>query len=133
MQDEEGVGGQDDPGVQHTVLQHGPLRPQGSGHRPDEQEAQQGDDPAAHRRRQHQQGEVLVGQRRLPLPQSLGHDGRAAGAHHEAQCAQDHQHGIDQVDCGKGGLANEVRDEHAVHHAVDGCKNHHHNRRQGEA
>ena len=71
MQDEEGVGGQDDPGVQHTVLQHGPLRPQGSGHRPDEQEAQQGDDPAAHRRRQHQQGEVLVGQRRLPLPRFI--------------------------------------------------------------
>ena len=80
-----------------------------------------------------QQGEQLVGPFFVAHAQCHGDEGRTAGADHEAQGTEDHQVGHDQIDGGEGGLAREIGDEDAVHHAVDGGEDHHGDRRQGEA
>ena len=60
------------------------------------------------------------------------HNRTANGAEHKAQGARDHEKGHDEVHGGEGGLAYEIGDEVAVHHAVNGGEDHHDNGGQGK-
>ena len=72
-----------------------------------------------------QQREFLPRLLRFPLTQRAGNQRGAAAADHKTDYGQSHQIGPDEVDAGKGSLANQVGNEQAVHHAVNGGEDHH--------
>ena len=80
---------------------------------------------AAGNRDPDQLGEDAVGP--LPISGAHGHgnQGGAAGADHNADGAEKHDVGHDQIHRGKGGFTHVIGYEKAVHHAVDGGKEHH--------
>ena len=82
--------------------------------------------------RLYEQGEVPVALFAVALAESLGHNGRAAGAKHKPHRGQDHQKRHDEVQGGEGGLSGKVGHEEPVHHAVYGRKHHHAHGRQRE-
>ena len=119
LQNIEGQSRQVDGAVDHAAAQQLPLRSHQRRRPGQKQDAQNSQRRATGRRGVDQQREDLVGLLRLSLPHGLGDQGAAAGAEHEADAAQNHQIGHDEVDGGKGGLAHEVGHKEAVHHAVN--------------
>ena len=122
----------DDAAVGDGVLQHLPLAAQELRRRAHEGDGKDGQHDAANDGGIGQQGENFIGLLPVAGSQGHGHQGRAAGAHHEAQGAEDHDVGHDEVDGGEGGLAGEIGDENAVHHAVDAGEDHHGDGGQGK-
>ena len=121
-----------DPPVEHAVVRHGQVCAQQQRHRPNDQHACHGDDHARDQGHIDQQREHLIGLFPVLLPQEFADKGAAAGPQHEAQGAQDHEEGHDEVHGGEGGLAHEVGHEEPVHHPVDGGEHHHQYGRQRE-
>lgn len=130
LEEEGGLGGHDNPAVEHALVHHLPLRPQEDGHRPQGEEPQRRNCSSEGDGHPDEHGKILIRPAAVPLAHGLGHQGAAPGAHHKPQAPQHHQVGIDEVDGGKGGLSHKVGDKQPVHHAVDGGENHHYHRRK---
>lgn len=68
----------------------------------------------------------------IPGTEGFCHNGGAAGAEHEAHGGHDHQNGENQIHRREGGFAGEVGHKESIHHAVNGCENHHTDGWQGK-
>ena len=134
LQHEGGQGQQVDAAVQHAVGDHGlALGTQQNGQGPHEHEGQKGQYNAGDQGGVHDHGEIAVGLGLIALAQRFGNQRAAAGAHHEAQGRKTHQHGVHQIQGGEGHGAHVVGDEQAVHNAVNGSNDHHHDGGQHKA
>ena len=124
---------EDDPAIDHAVVQHPTLRAHQARQRAQKKDAKgrdhhghSGRDPDVHRK-------DPIGRPVLALAHFHGDERRAARSEHEADAAEDHQQRHNEVDGGKRRFPGVVRHEEAVHDAVDRREDHHHDRRQCEA
>ena len=121
------------PPVGDAVGNQRVARARHPGDRLDEEDRENREHHAEQNDRVDDHRKIAAGERLVPLAERPRDQRAAAGAEHEAECADDHREGKDDIDGGERKISDQVGDEKTVHHAVDRGDDHHHDRRQSEA
>lgn len=75
-------------------------------------------------------GKILIGIFDLSFTKRLCNNGTTTGSDHETESADAHQKRHDQINRCKSAFSNKVGDKKSVNHTVNGCEDHHYNRRK---
>ena len=124
LQNKGGQTHQQDPAIPQGVVQHFPSGPQQHRHRTKDHQTQHRQGSTGHQSRRQEQAEVGIRLFPVLLSQSNAHNGRTAGAQHEAHGADEHGQGHNEIHRRKGCFAHKIRHTQAVHNAVNGCEQH---------